>query len=290
MRALQAFALTIFTLSVLAGESGIPGVPHGNPLEKKFKALQGLAIDSADNFYFSDSELHQVFKLTPAGNLLIVAGTGTKGYSGDGGAATAAELGRPNDVLLDKAGNLYVSCETGYVIRKINPKGIITTFAGNGKHGEPNDGAVAGNSSIPSAGSMALDVKGNFYFTSYFGHRVYRITNGLIYLFAGNNLVVRSDAENGDGGKAVKASVGYPVGVATGANGVVYISCCADGNKKSNALIRSVDASGTIRTFAGVGKAGFAGDGGPALKAEFFNPAPLFMDKSETLYIADRFN
>lgn len=165
MRALQAFALTIFTISVLAGESGIPGIPHGNPLEKKFKALQGLAIDSADNFYFSDSELHQVFKLTPAGNLLIVAGTGTKGYSGDGGAATAAELGRPNDVLLDKAGNLYVACEGDFTIRKISPKGVISTFAGNGQPGHPKDGDPA-SSSLPPLTSLTIDSKGQLYFTS----------------------------------------------------------------------------------------------------------------------------
>lgn len=122
-----------------------------------------VAVDNAGNVYIPDAQNHRVRKVTPTGIITTIAGTGVMGYSGDGSSATAAKLSFPGGVVIDKAGNLYIGEER--LIRKIDPSGIITTFAGNGIYGYSGDGGLAINATIVATqGRISIDTNDDIYF------------------------------------------------------------------------------------------------------------------------------
>jgi len=206
-----------------------------------------------------------------------VAGSGTRGYGGDGGPATEADLERPLDVTLDASGNIYIADTHSHHIRKVYPNGIITTVAGTGEAGYTGDGGLAIDAEISYPRSLALDTSGNLYFTS--GNRVVRKvdTNGIITTIAGNG----NYGGGGDGGPATAATFRALRGVAVDSSGNLYIA------DKSSHRIRKVDTNGIITTVAGNGYLGFEGDGGPATEARLHDPEGVAVDSSGNLYIAD---
>lgn len=120
-------------------------------------------VDPAGNVYIADAQNHRVRKVTPAGIITTIAGTGVMGYSGDGGPATSAKISFPGSVVIDKAGNLYFADDR--IIRKVDPSGIITTFAGNGIYGYTGDGGPAINAAIVATqGRISIDANDNIYF------------------------------------------------------------------------------------------------------------------------------
>ena len=221
---------------------------------------------------------------TPSGfaqpNIITtVAGNGTMGFGGDGGAATAAMIKNPTGTVVDKAGNLYVCDRGNYYIRKVDAAtGIITPFAGNGTGGAfAGDGTPATASGFaPSA--ICMDTSGNFYFTDDAGSYVYKIdTASHVYRIAGNG----SLGFSGDGGAATAATLYRPNGIAVDNIGNVYV-CDFENNR-----IRIINSTGTINTLAGTGTAGFMGDGGPASAAELYLPFGVAVDRNRNVYIAD---
>ncbi|MEO8759437.1 MAG: T9SS type A sorting domain-containing protein [Bacteroidia bacterium] len=125
----------------------------------------GLAFDALGNLYISDYAYHKIRKVTTTGIISTIAGNGTGGGSGDGGAATAALLNGPTDICFDKAGNLYITENAGSKIRMIDTLGIITTI---GKNIGPNllgDGGQINAASIYSPYALAFDKQGNLYFS-----------------------------------------------------------------------------------------------------------------------------
>ena len=123
----------------------------------------GLIVDSAGNVYFVDEVSMVVRKINTSGIISTVAGNGTMGYSGDGTAASAAQLHSPTDVTMDAAGNLFIADAGNNCVRKVNTAGIISTVAGNGSSGFSADGTLATNAVFNSMGSVAVDVAGNIY-------------------------------------------------------------------------------------------------------------------------------
>jgi len=246
--------------------------------------LWGIAVDSAGNVLAVDMENHLVVRIAPNGILTVVAGTGTPGFSGDGGPATRAMLSftESGGVASDAAGNLYIADSANRRVRKVTPEGRITTIAGTGAAGFSGDGGAATTAALGGyPGSVAVDGSGNVYFPQRYYHRIRRISpDGTISTFAGTG----TPAYSGDGGPASNATLSDPWGVAVDTAGSVYIA------DSGNHRIRKVPRGGVITTVAGNGTQGSSGDGGPAVSASLCHPTAVAADLSGNLYIADECN
>lgn len=216
--------------------------------------------------------------------IYTVAGTGSYGYTGDGGPATLAELNSPNAVVKDGAGNLYLSDSGNHMVRKVAAgTGMISIVAGTGTVGYSGDGGPAASAELIGPDSLALDALGNLFIADSDNGTIRKVnlTSGIITTYAGNPTATAP----GDGGQATAASLGSIGGIAIDASRDIFI---AAGNMNT---IREVnDGTGIITTIAGTGTFGFSGDGGPASNATFNNPSGLAFDASGNLYIADRGN
>jgi uncharacterized protein (TIGR03437 family) len=190
--------------------------------------IGGIAVDSAGNLFLSDMLAGTVSKVTPAGVVTAVAGSGTRGYSGDGGQALSAQLSNPHGIAVDRAGNLYIADTTNYRIRKVTPGGIITTVAGGGTVSSPppnpfptGDGGEATSAILDFPTGVAVDGSGNIYVADQGFSRIRKITmNGIINTIGGNG----TPGYSGDGGLATSASMNGPAGVAVDASGNVYVA------------------------------------------------------------------
>ena len=240
---------------------------------------QGIAVDANGGIYISDTQNARVRKISN-GAINTVAGSGTAGFGGDGGAATSAQLNIPAGLAVDGAGNLYIADFSNNRVRKVTSGGIITTLAGNGLAGYSGDGGAAANAQLTTPAGVATDSSGNVYIADR-GNNAVRVVNssGIISTAAGNGLAGYS----GDGGPAVSAMVGNPTGLAVDASGNLYIS---DGSVR----VRKVYSSGFINTIAGNGTRGYSGDGGVGVFASMNGPAGIALASNGNLYIADSGN
>ncbi len=269
-------------ISTIAG-TGVSGYSgDGGPATAAmFSDVTGLAMDSIGNLYVADRSNRRIRKVTATGIVSTVAGTGAQGFSGDGGAATAATLNAPTSVIVDPAGNLYFADSSNHRIRRIDNGGTITTIAGNGVAGFFGDGGLATFASLDFPLGLARDQSGNLYFADGNNNRIRKISpSGIISTFAGNGMGLFA----GDGGQATSASINIPSDVAIDAFGNLYIA------DSGNNRIRKVDPSGIITTVAGTANNGFSGDGGPAVQAQLNFPAGVTTDGVGGVYVADRLN
>ncbi len=203
------------------------------------------------------------------------------GFVGDGRAATNASFQIPAGVLRDKNGNIYVSDESAQRIRKITQSGTISTYAGTGIAGFSGDGGPASSAMLNYPVGMTFDAAGDIIFADVGNNRIRKIdTSGNISTIAGNGIAGYS----GDGGPATQASMNEPWGAVYDSSGNLYIS------DYLNNVIRKVDTTGTITTYAGNGTQGYCGDGGLATQACLNSPKGLAIGPNTTLYIADSFN
>ena len=202
---------------------------------------------------------------------------GRCGFTGDGGAATNAQLLNPAGVAADALGNVYIADQANNRVRLVS-NGIITTFAGNGVAQYWGDTWAATNANLSLPSGLAVDPWNNLYIADQ-GNNVIRqvATNGIIYTVAGTG----AGAFGGDGGPATLAYLSSPVAVAVDSLGNLYIA--DSGNRR----IRKVTASGIISTVAGSGYTGYYGDGGPATNAFMEAPAGVAVDFLGNVYIAD---
>ena len=200
---------------------------------------------------------------------------------GDGGPATAAQVGNIQGIAVDRSGNVYLSDTDHGLVRKIDTKGIITTIAGNGSAGYGGDGGPATSAALNLPYGVAVDLAGNVYIADLGNQRVRRIApNGTITTVAGTGV----KGSLGDGGLAENAQLMSPRNVAVDAAGNLYIS------EFEGHRVRLVSPSGKISTVAGTGIAGFRGDGGLATTAQISYPAGLSVDRSGDIYLADSGN
>ena len=211
--------------------------------------------------------------------IYTVAGNGIAAEFGDGGQATVAELHSPNGIALDDTGNIYVSDNEGYTIRKIELKtGIISTYAGSGKGGFGGDGGPATAAKLLSPEGMTFDKHGNLYFAEIFNQRIRKVSpKGIISTYVGTG----SSGYSGDSGKATAATLNEPVSVSVDSAGNIYVV------DELNNAIRRVTPAGIITTVAGNGIAGYKGDGGPATAAELTTPTEVAFDSLWNMYISD---
>ena len=213
-----------------------------------------------------------------AGYIYTIAGNGTTGYLGDGGAAVYAQLNSPRYLTIDSNGNTYIAQYGNNCIRKVATNGIITTVAGNGSAGYAGDGGQATEAQFNKPMGVAVDNNGNLYIADYGNNCIRKVaTNGIIATVAGNG----SAGYAGDGGQATEAQLNKPYGVAVDSNGNIYIA------DYGNNRIRKVTADGIITTVAGNGSGGYAGDGGQATEAQLNQPRGIAVDNNDNIYIID---
>jgi trimeric autotransporter adhesin len=241
------------------------------------------AFDKQGNYYFVERFAHKVRKINVSGIIDVYAGNGIEGYSGDGGAATLAELNNPDGIAIDDSDNMYIAEIEGCRVRKVNAKtGIITTFAGNGNATETGDGGLATAASIYGPNSLCFDKQGNLYMADADNKiRKVDIVTNIITTVAGKG---GQQGFSGDGGPADSAQLFGPTGVCTDSLNNLYIA------DNYNDRIRKVDAvTGIITTIAGNSTGTYNGEGIPASSAQL-NPFAIQFDSHGNLYIADEYN
>src|SRR5579871_479360 len=133
----------------------------GPATQASFSDINAIAVDSRGNLYIGDADNRRIRKVTPQGIVTTIAGIGIQGFSGDGGPATSAMIGRAEAMALDPQGNLYIADSVAQRIRKIDTLGIITTVAGNGIEGFAGDGGQAVNAEFDFPIGIAIDLNGN---------------------------------------------------------------------------------------------------------------------------------
>jgi len=240
----------------------------------------GVAADAVGDLYIADTNRHQVLKVDTGGAITVVAGTGVQGFTGDGGAATQAELDSPMGVAVGADGTIYISDTHNQRVRVVDASGVIRTMAGTGRAGFGGDGGAATAALLHAPGAMAVGADGTVYIADTGNQRVRCVHAGVMTTMAGDGV----QGFSGDGGPATQAELDAPSGVVLDASGNLYIA------DMHNQRIRFVDGAGVIHTLAGNGANGFGGDGGVATQAALALPRGLSVDAAGDVIFADSGN
>jgi sugar lactone lactonase YvrE len=214
-----------------------------------------------------------VFNFTYTVTVSTLAGNFADGFAD--GIGTVAQFFRPGGLTADGQGNIYVADSYNHRIRKITPAGLVSTFAGSGTKGYADGTGSASKFDTPYG--VAADAPGNIYVADLLNNRIRKITAaGDVSSFAGNGAAGFAD------GNGSAAQFNSPIGVATDAQGNVYVA------DYSNNRIRKITSLGTVSTLAGSGMAGFTDGNGST--AKFNSPTELAADAQGNIYVADEFN
>jgi sugar lactone lactonase YvrE len=279
----MTYATGIITTIAGTGEPGFAG--DGGPaaaalLREPFMC----AFDAHGNLYIAEATNHCIRRVdTQTGMISTVAGTGTLGYSGDGGPATQATLNQPYALDIDTNGDLYIVDRLNAVIRKVEAAtGVIRTVAGTGEPGSSGDGGPATQAQLHEPNDCFLDGRGGLLIADVQDQRIRRLdlATSHIRTVAGTGEKARS----GDGRPATEASILGARAVCMDRQGNTYI-CEREGNG-----LRKIDAHGIMSTFAGTGERGYSGDGGPALSATWGAPKALRCDANGNVIVVDTEN
>jgi hypothetical protein len=214
------------------------------------------------------------------GRISLFAGQVGGGFSGDGFAAQGAGLANPYGLAADARGNVYIADYANLRIRKVDPRGTITTIAGNGRYGTGGDGGPATRASLRHPRSITVDGRGSVYFADVAdedaNQRIRMIdTAGRIHTLGASAAPV----DSGDGGPVAGATFETPTAVAADTAGNLYVAGLY--------RIRKIDTAGIVTTIAGDGTAGTSGDGGPATAARLDGVFGLAPDDHGNLYVLD---
>jgi RHS repeat-associated protein len=266
----------------LIGKTDPTSKTTDDPRTVELDGPHGVAIAPDGTIYLADENHNRVVRLTTAGKLETLAGTGTSGYSGDGGPATKAELSKPLGLALDKDGTLYIAERGNLVVRRVQPDGTIDTFAGGGSPKSGNgDGGPATGALLGEPHALAIGRDGSLFIADAVMPSVRCVrSNGLIETVLGDG----TDATGGDGGPGAKAEIQEPLGLAVGPDDSLYVA-----DYEAN-RIRKLAPDGTVSTVAGTGASGNSGDGGPATVALLNGPHTVDVGPDGALYIADEAN
>lgn len=245
------------------GNAGYAG-DGASPSGAEFRSPWSLAVDALSDLYIADLFNYAIRELDRTDTVSTIAGNGTPGYSGDGGAATAAQLGGPHGIAFDGTGNLFIADTPNNVIRRISPSGTIST--------------VATGVSLHYPYNVALDAAGNLYIADSGNAVIRKMTAKGTITVAGNGAAGFS----GDNGPATSAQLEWPWGIAVDGSGNLFIA--------DNGRIREVSPSGIITTIAGGAAPGYSGDGGPATSAQFGWVSGVAVDGSGNVYVSDAGN
>ena len=270
--------------NLLAGTPGMAGDTGSGPDNAALiGGGYGIALDSTGLLYFSDRTYNVVWQIDDNGDIDLIAGTPatTGGYGGDGGGASGAMLKGPEQIAFDPAGNLYIADTSNNLIRVVDSAGNINTFAGhygNGFGGYAGDGGPANQATLSSPQGVTSDPLGNIYISDTNNFVIRKVdTTGKITLFAGTP---NSSGYSGDNGPATSAKLGQVYQLATDANGNLYMA------DFGSSVVRKVDSSGTITTYAGGGAAAVTTTPQAATNVSLApGPVGLATDPAGNLYI-----
>jgi streptogramin lyase len=242
----------------------------------------GIAKGPDGCLYICEIANHVVRKLDEStGKLTLVAGNGTKGYSGDGRPATEAQLNEPYEVRFDKAGNVYFVEMQNNVVRKVDARtGVISTVAGTGKQGFSGDGGLATKATFNRPHSITLDNDGHLYICDIGNHRirVVDLESGIVSTFAGTG----ERKPTPDGAAIAGTPLNGPRALDFDGKHSLYLAL-----REGNAVYRIDLQSKTLHHLAGTGQKGFTGNGGPAKLATLSGPKGIALAPNGDVYLAD---
>ncbi len=275
----QAAQGDIFTFAGTgAAAFGGDGGPATSATLRQPTAVAWLADGSV---LVADYANHRIRRISPGGQITTVAGTGSAGYTGDGGPAASARLNWPLDVEPTADGGFLIADLGNKRVRRVSPAGIITTVAGTGADGTSGDGGPATSARLSAPTGIAVTTDGGFLVADAGTHRVRRVSpGGTITRVAGNG----QPGGAGDGGYAFIAQLNTPVGVAALPDGGFLVA------EYEGHRVRHVSAAGVITRVAGTGSAGFSGDGGAAAAARLNKPVGVSTTFDGGFLIGDSLN
>jgi sugar lactone lactonase YvrE len=245
----------------------------------------GIAVNSSSEVIFSDTGNNRIRKISSSGVISTIAGTGTAGFGGDGGPATAAMVNQPSGLAIDSSGNVFFADVNNQRIREIDTFGNIHTVAGNGHAGFSGDGGLAALASLNSPQSVLADSRGDLYIADTLNLRVRKVgTTGKITTFAGSGL----GGCTGDGGLATSARMGNIRALAIHAGYLVISNAGCDFIREVNLTTNIITTIAGTKTSLGTG--GFDGNGHAALQSFFARPTGILYDHSGNLLIVDTLN
>jgi trimeric autotransporter adhesin len=249
-------------INTFAGEPGVFSGDGGRAVAATLNSPIGVAVDRAGTVWIADTGNNRIRRVTADGIIRTVAGNGRFGTIGDDGPATEAELANPLFIVIDAAGNLFLTEPFSNRIRQVTPDGVIRTIAGNGQPGSRGDGGPATSAQLSIPSELAVDGNGNLYFVDQSGQRIRQVSaEGII------TTVVET--------RAARC-------IAVDLSGDLVI---CEGN-----TIGRISGDGSIEHIAGGAVPGYAGDGGPALDAQFNAPTGLWVDEAGAIYVVDQGN
>jgi len=276
---LSVYGCGVGIISTVAGTGvNAAGPVGGIATVTAIKDPFGVLADEDGGFYYVDYVDNRVRHVDAAGVVTDVAGTGVKGFSGDGGQATSAMLNNPTRIRRDPAGRLVIVDAGNSRIRRIEASGLIVTIAGNGTRGYAGDNGPATSARLNWPHDVAWNAAGEMFIADRSNNRVRKVaTSGVITTVAGTG----SAGYNGDEIAAQSAQLAAPYGVAVQADGTVLIA------DFDNNRIRAIDVAGMIHTVAGTGVATAAGDGGPAIQADVHKPICVVNAHGSGFFVCD---
>ena len=260
-----------------AGYSGDGGPAAEARLNNPFGIVRGP--DGA--LYICDTGNHAIRKVSADGTVTTVAGSGQRGYSGDGGPARQAELNEPYEIRFDRQGNFYFVERMNHVVRRVSVRGgTISTVAGTGKAGFSGDGGPATKAALNQPHSIQFDRQGDLYICDIRNHRVRKVEmkTGVISTFAGTG----EQAATPDGARYSRAPLNGPRAIDFDRQGNLWLAL-----REGNAVYKLDLKKETLQHMAGTGGAGFTGHGGPAKQATLSGPKGLSVGPDGNVYLAD---
>jgi RHS repeat-associated protein len=251
--------------TAIFGGDGVAAIKSG------ISTPAGITVGPDGSVYIVDNNAHRVTRVDPNGISTTLAGTGTRGFGGDGGPANVAQLANPTSVALGLDGSMYIVDRSNFRVRRVAPNGVISTFAGTGIMGGPVEGSLADATPIFPR-NVAVGPDGRV-FISDAKHIWVVDQNGVINAYAGASVNF-----GGDGGPALQAGLASPSGMAFSSDGTLFFV--------DNDRVRKVTPQGIISTVAGPGNGAFSGDGGPATSAGLEAPRDITVGRDGSFYIA----
>lgn len=263
------------------GQAGYSGDGH-SATSAQINNPFGLVIGPDGALYVCEVGNHVIRRVDmESGTVSTVAGTGKKGYSGDGGPATQAMLNEPYEIRFDKAGNMFFVEMQNAVVRRVDAEtGVITTIAGTGEAGFSGDNGPATQATMKRPHSIALDNQGHLYICDIGNHRVRRVTleTGTIETFAGTG----GREATPDGAKITGTALNGPRALDFDGHHSLYLAL-----REGNALYRIDLEARTYRHLAGTGAKGFTGEGADARLARLSGPKGVALGPNGDIYLAD---